>query len=79
MEMLLDYTVTGILHAMDPSRQEFLIDHLATDTSIPITQNEIAQLRQSIQEAQYFDHTSMAALTPASLVSIKMYVRYTTD
>ena len=46
-----------------------------SDTSVPIAQNEIAQVRQTIQDAQYFDPTSMAALTPASLVSISMCAR----
>jgi len=62
------------------------MDHIPTkesnepvlsDTSVPIAQNEIVQIRESIQETQYFDHTSMAALTPASLVSNYIDLKHT--
>ena len=61
---------------MDHAPQEALIEPSPrSEASIPIAQNEIAQVRQTIQDAQYFDPTSMAALTPASLVSISMCAR----
>lgn len=40
------------------------------DSDTPITENEIAGVRQAILEAEYFDAKSMAPLTPASVVSI---------
>jgi hypothetical protein len=41
-----------------------------TDTHVGIDENEVKQIIESIKEAQYFDASSMAPLTPASLVSI---------
>jgi hypothetical protein len=38
--------------------------------AIQIEENEVAQIIESIQEAEYFDFTSMAPLTPASLVRL---------
>jgi len=55
---------------MHHTRGQDAIQLSTSDTSLPIAQNDIAQIRESIQDAQYFDHTSMAALTPASLVSV---------
>jgi hypothetical protein len=43
------------------------------DTHVGIDENEVKQIIESIKEAQYFDASSMAPLTPASLVSI-LYV-----
>jgi hypothetical protein len=40
------------------------------DTPVGIDENEVKQIIESIKEAQYFDASSMAPLTPASLVSI---------
>jgi hypothetical protein len=40
------------------------------DTHVGIDENEVKQIIESIKEAQYFDASSMAPLTPASLVSI---------
>jgi hypothetical protein len=40
------------------------------DTNIGIDEHEVTQIIESIKEAQYFDASSMAPLTPASVVSI---------
>jgi len=40
------------------------------DTPSGIDENEVKEIIESIKEAQYFDASSMAPLTPASLVSI---------
>jgi hypothetical protein len=40
------------------------------DIHVGIDENEVKQIIESIKEAQYFDASSMAPLTPASLVSI---------
>jgi coenzyme A diphosphatase NUDT7 len=42
----------------------------ALDTHIGIDEQEVKEIIESIKEAQYFDASSMAPLTPASLVSI---------
>ncbi len=42
----------------------------ASDTHIGIDENDVKEIIESIKEAQYFDASSMAPLTPASLVSI---------
>lgn len=39
-----------------------------------IDENEIEQIIESITEAQYFDASSMASLTPAALVSLSYVV-----
>ena len=44
-------------------------DH-APETPDGINENEVREIIESIKEAQYFDASSMAPLTPASLVSI---------
>ena len=42
---------------------------------IAIDENEVAEIIEGILEAQYFDASSMAPLSPASVVSISnMYV-----
>jgi len=40
------------------------------DSNTEIDEHEVAQIIESIKEAQYFDASSMAPLTPASAVSI---------
>ena len=40
------------------------------DSNIEIDEHEVAQIIESIKEAQYFDASSMAPLSPASVVSI---------
>ena len=45
------------------------IEELPVDSSIDIEENEVAQIIQSVKEAEYFDADSMAPLTPASFVS----------
>ncbi len=40
------------------------------ETHVGIDENEVKEIIKSIKEAQYFDASSMAPLTPASLVSI---------
>jgi hypothetical protein len=40
------------------------------DSNIEIDEHEVTQIIGSIKEAQYFDASSMAPLTPASVVSI---------
>lgn len=42
---------------------------LSPESSIQIEDNEVAELQQSILEAQYFDASSMAPLSAASIVS----------
>ena len=42
-----------------------------TDPDIDIDENEVNQIIESINEAEYFDSSSMAALTPTSVVSIR--------
>jgi hypothetical protein len=40
------------------------------NANITIEENEVAEIISSIQEAQYFDASSMAPLTAKSLVSL---------
>jgi hypothetical protein len=40
------------------------------DSDIEIDEHEVTHIIESIKEAQYFDASSMAPLTPASVVSI---------
>jgi hypothetical protein len=40
------------------------------DSDIEIDEHEVTQIIESIKEAQYFDASGMAPLTPASVVSI---------
>jgi 2-hydroxy-dATP diphosphatase / coenzyme A diphosphatase len=40
------------------------------DTHVRNDESEVKEIIESIKEAQYFDASSMAPLTPASLVSI---------
>ena len=40
------------------------------DTHVGNDESEVKEIIESIKEAQYFDASSMAPLTPASLVSI---------
>jgi len=49
---------------------EDILEEKAPGSNIQIDENEVAQISESIHEAQYFDASSMAPLTPASLVSI---------
>jgi peroxisomal coenzyme A diphosphatase NUDT7 len=46
----------------------------APETNIKIDENEVKEIIESIQEAQYFDASSMAPLTPAALVSLSYVV-----
>jgi hypothetical protein len=46
----------------------------APDTHIGIDENEVKEIIESIKEAQYFDASSMAPLTPVSMVSISIPV-----
>jgi hypothetical protein len=46
----------------------------ASESRITIDENEVKEITESIHEAQYFDASSMAPLTPAALVSLS-YVR----
>jgi hypothetical protein len=39
------------------------------DANIEIEEHEVKEIIESIKEAQYFDASSMAPLTPASVVS----------
>ncbi len=39
------------------------------DLAIDIDENDVKEIIESIKEAQYFDASSMAPLTPASAVS----------
>lgn len=43
------------------------------DSPNTIDENEVKEIIESIKEAQYFDASSMAPLTPAALVSTFMY------
>lgn len=43
---------------------------ITPDTHAGIDENDIKEVIESIQEAQYFDASSMAPLTPASVVRI---------
>ena len=40
------------------------------ETDITINGNEVKEIIQSVKEAQYFDASSMAPLTPAAVVSL---------
>jgi hypothetical protein len=40
----------------------------SVDPDIQINENEVAEIISSIKEAQYFDASSMAPLSPASIV-----------
>ena len=42
----------------------------APESSIEIDENEVKEIIESIKEAQYFDASSMAPLTPTALVSL---------
>jgi hypothetical protein len=42
----------------------------APESPAGIDENEVKEIIESIKEAQYFDASSMAPLTPTSLVSI---------
>jgi hypothetical protein len=44
----------------------------APETDIRIDENEVKQIIESIKEAQYFDASSMAPLTPTALVSFSL-------
>ena len=44
------------------------------ETQVRIDEKDVKVIIESIKEAQYFDASSMAPLTPTSLVSISMYV-----
>jgi hypothetical protein len=46
----------------------------APAANIEIDENEVKQIIESITEAQYFDASSMAPLTPAALVSLSYVV-----
>ena len=54
---------------MSDAQQQKSVQSDAND-NIEITENEVAELISSIQEAQYFDASSMAPLTPRSLASL---------
>jgi hypothetical protein len=48
----------------------------APDTHVDIDENEVKEIIESIKEAHYFDASSMAPLSPASMVSIfDIYLR----
>ena len=44
------------------------------ETDITINGNEVKEIIQSVKEAQYFDASSMAPLTPAALVSLSYFL-----
>jgi hypothetical protein len=50
--------------------------HGDVDENIQISSNEVVELISSIQEAQYFDASSMAPLTARSLVSTDNIIQY---
>jgi hypothetical protein len=59
---------------VNTSRMSEVINKEAVSTpnsNISIDENEVKEIIESIKEAQYFDPRSMAALTPASVVSIR--------
>lgn len=43
--------------------------NISTDSNGIIDEDEVKDIIESIKEAQYFDASSMAPLTPASMVS----------
>jgi coenzyme A diphosphatase NUDT7 len=47
---------------------------IAPETNITIDENEVKGIIESIKEAQYFDASSMAPLTPAAWVSLSYLV-----
>ena len=48
---------------------------ISPELDIKIHENEVADIFEGILEAQYFDASSMAPLSPASVVSISfMYI-----
>ena len=53
---------------------EVIHEEASPSTSITIDEDEVDQIKETILEAQYFDANGMAALTPASLVSIPRLV-----
>ncbi len=44
------------------------------DAPIDVDENEVQEIIKSIKEAQYFDASSMAPLSPASVVSVLAYI-----
>jgi len=75
----------GRIHILSMSEAIPSETDINTDPKSDIDENEnenenengVEDIRKSIQEAQYFDPSSMAALTPASMVSIQGTVQPT--
>jgi methylmalonyl-CoA mutase cobalamin-binding subunit len=59
--------VCGSLDAMD-SAVEHDADVIPITSLAELDENEVKKIIESVKEAQYFDASSMAPLTPASLV-----------
>lgn len=45
----------------------------ASEPSLTIDEKDVTEIIESIKEAQYFDASSMAPLTPASVVRARQY------
>ena len=55
--------------ASEAARQ---VNDIPTDSITEIEENEVREIIEVIKEAQYFDASSMAPLTPASVVGISI-------
>jgi len=51
------------------SNQENAIEHPEPNNTLDLNVDELAEIKERVLEAQYFDASSMAPLTPASVVS----------
>jgi hypothetical protein len=54
------------------SEIELIHEKAVPDSDDRLEEHDVAQIRESIQEAEYFDASSMAPLSPASVVSVRI-------